>query len=214
MCDVWGWFCGGNTSCREQAAEWAGDPCLVAGVTAAVHAAFLAVSVLALIALAATVGRSGSSGAGRARYLLCYPGHTVRWLVCLGALCVLAGAVGEGLLTDQTHRAWQGGHGYTSQPHLYLPGALALAAMALSLVCYHHAELWRVPAVSILLLCYWSAAVFGEGLRLVNLRHQRQIDVHVLRFDLTMIMLLVYIFLALTEVNLIRLKVSLSPKLI
>ena len=208
MFEEWEWFCGKNNSdLTKDPSAWTSNTCFVNGLTALLHAAFLVVFSMVLLLV---VCFSKSLRSIKTKYLLLYPGHTGRWLVSLASLLVLAATTGEGVITDGMYRAWH----HPTQPHLYVPGAISFVAMVLSLIYNHHMELWQTPSMAILLGCYWALALAGEGIRLVNLRLQNQIDVHVLRFDLTMVMLIFFGALFLNEVNLMRIKVSLcqAPK--
>lgn len=197
----WEWFCGkNNTDLRKDQSEWTSNTCFINGLTALPPVTFTVVSSLALL-----LTLCFSESKPKTKYLLLYPGHTARWVVSLISLLVLAAAVGEGALTDATYRAWQ----HPTQPHLYVPGAASLVAMTLSLIYYHHMELWQTPSMSIPLGCYWATAAAGEGLRLINFKQLKLIDVYLLRFDSTITMLVILCSLFLIEVNLIRIKVGL-----
>ncbi|XP_038076863.1 ATP-binding cassette sub-family C member 9-like [Patiria miniata] len=208
MYGKWEWFCGTNSTDmnHDDLDVWIGDSCLVHGVSTIPHISFIVVFSLALVLLRCFQNKVNADylGVGLA---VCSPGNrlhdSVRWLIGLGSLIVLAAAIGEGVLTDETYRAWQ----QSTQPHYYAPSAAAFIAMVLSLVYYHHMELWQIPSMSILLLIYWILALIGESLRLANLQNQELVDVQVFRFDLTVIMLVFYSALLLLEINLVRIKV-------
>ncbi|XP_071803247.1 ATP-binding cassette sub-family C member 9-like [Asterias amurensis] len=200
----WEWFCGkNNTDLRKDQSEWTSNTCFINGLTALPPVTFTVVSSLALL-----LTLCFSESKPKTKYLLLYPGHTTRWVVSLISLLVLAAAVGEGALTDATYRAWQ----HPTQPHLYVPGATSLVAMILSLIYYHHMELWQTPSMSIPLVCYWGTAVAGEGLRLINFKQLKLIDANLLRFDSGIIMLVILCSLFLIEANLIRIKVFCKRK--
>ena len=200
--EEWQWFCGVNNSdlSATPSVAWIGNTCFINGLTALAHLAFTVFLSVALFLLGCLC-KYGSLP--KTNYLLCYPGHTVQWLVGLASLAVLAAAIGEGVLTDETYRAWQ----YSTRPHYYAPSAMAFVGVFMSLLYYHNMEKWQLPTMSIPLLCYWALALVGEGLRLANLRHHDILDFKVLRFDVTVILLVAYFILVLKEVNLIRIKV-------
>ncbi|XP_038076866.1 ATP-binding cassette sub-family C member 9-like [Patiria miniata] len=208
MYEEWEWFCGNNNTylSTDLSSEWVGNTCFINGLALLPHVAFIFFFALALFELGCVCNNRKR---GKTKYVLCYPGHTVRWLVSLASLLVLAAAIGEGVLTDETYRAWQ----QSTQPHYYAPSAAAFIAMVLSLVYYHHMELWQIPSMSILLLIYWVLALIGESLQLADLKHHDIVDVTVLRFDLTVLMVIAYGILLLNELNLIRIKVVGTSKL-
>ncbi|XP_038076865.1 ATP-binding cassette sub-family C member 9-like [Patiria miniata] len=202
MYEEWKWFCGANNTdlSTDLSSEWVGNTCFINGLAFLPHVTFIIVFALALFLLGCVCSYRKR---GNTKYVLCYPGHTVRWLVSLGSLFVLAAAIGEGFMTDETYRAWQ----HSTQPHYYAPGAAAFLAMFLSLIYNHQMELWQIPSMSILLMIYWVLALIGESLQLADLKHHNIVDVTVLRFDLTVLKVIAYGILLLNEINLIRIKV-------
>ncbi|XP_022102345.1 ATP-binding cassette sub-family C member 8-like [Acanthaster planci] len=202
MYEEWQWFCGTNNSdlSVDLSAEWIGNTCFINGLAVLPHLAFIIFSALALFLLGFCCKYRDLP---KTNYLLCYPGHSVKWLVGILSLAVLAAAIGEGVLTDETYRVWQ----YSTRPHYYVPSAAAFVAMLMSLVYYHHMEKWQLPVMSVPLLCYWILALVGEVLRLVNLGQHNIIDFTVLRFDVTVLMVIAYFILLLNAMNLIRIKV-------
>ena len=199
--EEWEWFCGRNTSyLNTPLDEWVNNTCFINGVSLLPHAGFIALSSLLLFVF----GCCSSYRKIKTKYILTFPGHSLRWIVSILTLLLLGASIGEGVLTDETYKAWQ----QPTQPHLYMHGAGAFLACVFSLIYYHHVELWQAPFMSFLLLGYWATAAGGEALRMSNLVYQNQIDFNVLRFDLTVALLVCFGLLFLIEVYVILARVS------
>ena len=125
----------------------------------------------------------------------------------LVAITLQLGATAEGILTDTTYRFSEEPHEPT-QPHLYLPGVCGLLAGIVALVYSHNMERWRMPSMLWLLLVYWLLAGAGEVCLLLSLLYQGQANIHIIRFDLCILLLAVYSLLLLSTLNIIRKKVS------
>ncbi|XP_038066901.1 ATP-binding cassette sub-family C member 9-like [Patiria miniata] len=198
----WEWLCGVNSSYIEEPLDWYDDvrnnTCFVDGLVTIPHATFLLLSSLILLVL----GCCTSYRRVHTKYLLVYPGHSLRWLVSVLLLVLIVASIGEGIMTDETYQAWK----QPTQPHLYIHSIVAFVAVGISLVYYHHMELWQVPAMSGVLLVYWLFSLSNEVLRMLSLEYQGYIDVHVVVFDLTLIKLAIYLVLVLIEFNVIRTK--------
>ncbi|XP_022081586.1 ATP-binding cassette sub-family C member 9-like [Acanthaster planci] len=199
----WEWLCGVNSSyITESQDRWYEDirnnTCKVDGLVTIPHAAFLLLSSVVLLVL----GCCTSYRRIHTKYLLIYPGHSLRWLISVLLLVVILASIGEGIMTDETYRAWS----QPTQPHLYIHSIVAFVAVVMSLVYYQHMELWQVPTMSILLLVYWVFTLCNEVLRILSLEYQGHIDVNVVIFDLTIIKLAIYLVLILVELNVIRTK--------
>ncbi|XP_038067008.1 ATP-binding cassette sub-family C member 9-like [Patiria miniata] len=202
MDEKWEWFCGVNSSYIEEPLDWYDDvrnnTCFVDGLVTIPHAAFLLLSSLILLVL----GCCTSYRRVHTKYLLVYPGHSLRWLVSVLLLVMIIASIGEGIMTDETYQAWK----QPTQPHLYIHSIVAFVAVGVSLIYYHHMELWQVPAMSGVLLVYWLFSLFNEVLRILSLEYQHEVDVHIVIFDVTLIKLVGYIVLILIEANVIRTK--------
>ena len=200
----WEWFCGQNSSFIEGSFDWYGDfrnnTCLIDGLVTIPHAAFLLLASLILLVL----GCFSSYRRVHTKYLLVYPGHSLRWLVSILLLVIILASIGEGIMTDETYQAWK----QPTQPHLYIHGIVAFVAVVISLVYYHHMELWQISAMSEVLLVYWVFSLGAEILRMLSLECQNLITVNTVIFDLTIIKLAIYLVLILLEVNVIRTKVT------
>ena len=199
-----GWLCGVNSSYVEEwHKDWYGDfrnnTCLVNGLAIFPHAAFLVLSSLVLLVL----GCCTSYRKIHTKYLLVYPGHSLRWLVLVLLLVMIIASIGEGIMTDETYQAWK----QPTQPHLYIHSIVAFVAVVMSLVYYHHMELWKIPVMSVLLLLYWLSSLFFEVLRVLSLQFQGHINVHDLIFDLTVIKIVIYSIAVIFEINVIMTKV-------
>ncbi|XP_038068619.1 ATP-binding cassette sub-family C member 9-like [Patiria miniata] len=192
----WEWLCGLNYSYIED--DFHSNTCLVDGLVAIPHAAFLLLSSLILLVL----GCCTSYRRVHTNYLLVYPGHSLRWLVSVLLLVLIIASIGEGIMTDETYQAWK----QPTQPHLYIHSIVAFVAVGVSLIYYHHMELWQTPAMSVLLMVYWIFSLICEVVRILNLQLQNDINVHVLLFDLTIIKLAIYALFIFLEMNVIRTK--------
>ena len=201
----WEWFCGINSSYTVESLEFYGNvynnTCLIDGLVTIPHTAFLLLASVVLL----VVGCFTSYRRVHTKYLLVYPGHSLRWLVSVLLLIIILASIGEGIMTDETYQAWK----QPTQPHLYIHSIVAFVAVVISLVYYHHMELWQLPAMSVLLLVYWVFSLGNEVLRMLNLGLQEDVDVHVVIFDLTLIKLAIYSVLIVLEMNVIREKVNL-----
>ena len=201
----WEWFCGINSSYTGDSLDWYADErnntCLVDGVMTIHHGSFLILHSIVLLVIGCCTGYRRV----HTKYLLVYPGHSLRWLVSVLLLVLILASIGEGIMTDETYQALH----QPTQPHLYIHSITGFVAVMVSLVFYHHIELWQLPAMSFLLFVYWVCSLGVEIFRLLGLEYQQQIDIHVLLFDLTIVKLVIYAVLVLIEANVIRSKVSL-----
>ena len=206
MDSKWEWFCGVNSSYMDESMDWYDDfrnnTCLVNGLGTIPHAAFLLLSSLVLLLVGCCTGYRRI----HTKYLLVYPGHSVRWLLTILLLVLVLASIGEGVMTDETYQAWQ----QPSQPHLYVPSIVAFLAVAMSLVYYHHMELWQLPSMSLLLFLYWLFSLCNEVVRMVALSRDDAAHVNLIIFDLTLMKLAIYVVLCLLEANVIREKVILA----
>ena len=197
---MWEWFCGVNSSDLSSSGDWLQNSCFVDALSVLPHAAFVVVASLVLLVL----GCCTAYGKIHTKYLLMYPGHELRWLLGFLLIILCSASIGEGVLTDQTYQAV----GRGSQPHLYVPGAAALVACLLSLVFYHHMELWQAPALSVVLLGYWLAAAGAEALRMTSLDRQGLVDFSLVRVDITVVLLVSFGLLLMVEIFFIIVQVS------
>ena len=200
----WEWFCGINSSYTEESLDWYDDvhnnTCLVDGVVTIPHAIFLILSSLILLVIGCCTGYRRV----HTKYLLVYPGHSIRWLVSVLLLVLILASIGEGIMTDETYQVLH----QPTQPHLYIHSITAFVAVIVSLVLYHHSELWKLPSMSLLLFVYWVCSLGVEIFRLLSLEYQEQMDVHIIIFDLTIIKIAIYVTLVLLEANVIRAEVN------
>ncbi|XP_070558012.1 ATP-binding cassette sub-family C member 9-like [Ptychodera flava] len=194
------WFCGANST-NFFDFEWDVDgtlhnSCFVNLVDACVHLFFLVVASVVLV----VIGCCSSLRHFKSRTLLVYPGHDLRHVIFIVAFIVLLAWIGEGILTDVTRSG-------PTRPHLYIPPSLAILSCIVSAIYYHYAEYWRRPALAWLLILYWVLALGSKILVLINLVHDEATGVDILRFDVTVLLIIVYCFFFAIEVNLIRAKV-------
>ncbi len=132
-----------------------------------------------------------------------YPGHSIRWLISALLLVILLASIGEGVMTDETYKVLD----QPTQPHLYVHSVLSFIAVLVSLIYYHHMEVWQIPMMSPLLFLYWLTSLGDDIFRLLSLEYQNLVDVNIVPFDLTIIKIIIYFFLLVVELNVIRTKV-------
>ncbi|XP_070536378.1 ATP-binding cassette sub-family C member 8-like [Ptychodera flava] len=191
------WFCGENVSrLAEQEKRLYNDYCLSNVFTICVHSVFLVVfsAVLFLVSCCTDLRHHHPKG------FIHFPGHYVRWTLASVLGVVLLGAVGEGVLTDVTRNT-------ATKPYLYVSDSIALVNAVLTLAFYHHIECWNKPRLSWFLFVYWILAISGESLRLVSLTFSIEFTLEILRFDLVILTISLYVGYLLIEMNLLRSKV-------
>ena len=201
MDEKWEWFCGRNSVYIDNGQGWFDDvrnnTCLLDGVAALPHGVFLLVHSILLLFIGCCTNRRVYT-----RYLLVYPGHSLRWLLSALLLVLILASAGEGVMTDDTYKE------QPTQPHLYVHSIVAFVAVVSSLVYYHHMEQWQLPGMSVVLLVYWTCCAGVEIFRLMSLTYQEEDDIQRLIFDLTIVKLVIYLVLLCIEANIIRTKVA------
>ncbi len=198
----WEWFCGINSSYTEESLHYdnvRNNTCLVNGVASISHGIFLILFSLILLVVGCCTGYRKV----HTKHLLVYPGHSIRWLISALLLVILLASIGGGVMTDETYQVLD----QPTQPHLYVHSVLSFVAVLVSLIYYHHMEVWQIPMMSPLLLLYWFSSLGHDIFRLLSLEYQNQVDVNIVLFDLTIIKILIYFFLLAVELNVIRTKV-------
>ena len=205
--ETWEWFCGanstdidfGNTHESLTNDSFLGYPCLIDGVDTIPHIFFAVLASLLIFLLSVCTQLNNT----QSKYLLRYPGHELRWLLLIASFILLAGSVGEGILTDSTYESSR-----ATQPHLYLPQCCAIIATIVAMAFYQHIEMWQSGHMLWFVLLYWGFAFGAQTLRLLSLQDLDVGTVDTARFDFTLALLVVYGLLILLELNAIRAKVS------
>ncbi|XP_033648066.1 ATP-binding cassette sub-family C member 9-like [Asterias rubens] len=196
----WEWFCGINSSYTNESLDWyhnvRNNTCLVNGVGSISHGIFIILFSLILL----VVGCCTKYRQVNTKHLLVYPGHSIRWLISALLSVILLASIGEGVMTDETYQVLN----QPTQPHLYVHSVLSFIAVLVSLIYYHHMELWQIPIMSPLLFLYWLSSLGHEIFRVLSLEYQNQDDVNIVLFDLTVIKIVIYFFLMIIELNVIR----------
>ncbi|XP_038050114.1 ATP-binding cassette sub-family C member 9-like [Patiria miniata] len=206
--DPWKWFCCSNSSL------WTNNDvvrtvCLIDIVNFISHTACFALSSLILLILTCCSCRKGWD----LKYLKRYPLHSAQWILMLLVILLDLFSVSEGLLTDESFRVnGLAGIAYPTQPHLYVPQLCALASAFMAMLCYHFMEAWRLPQLAWLLMVYWGVSLIGELLHLLGIVRLELGSVAVLRFDLSVLSLVVYFGLFALQVNNIRVKICRSKR--
>ncbi|XP_071504808.1 ATP-binding cassette sub-family C member 9-like [Diadema antillarum] len=199
--DEWEWFCGVNSSDLAffHGFAWnedhiANNTCFTDALDATPHAAFLLIFSLLLLIMGCCTGFRNIN----TRYLLRYDGHTFKWILMFLLLITHLTSIAEGILTDELFV------GQPTQPHFYTPSILAFVTAFVSLVFYHNMELWQCASMSLVLIFYWVVAILGEVAVLFNLISMGQTGYDVMRFDLTVLTLVIYGLILILELNIVR----------
>ena len=202
----WYWLCGVNSTDLDDSGSFvlkkvSGNTCFIDLLDVLPHLWFILTAASVLLALTCFVRFKHS---WRSDYILRFPGHILRWLISIFLLICLFASLAEGILTDETYIQSLGG----SQPHLYIPPITALMACIISLVYYHHMEVWQAGGMAFVSLLYYATAALGEIGKLINLHDAKQNSVEIARFDLSILQLICYSLLILLDINVIRCKVG------
>ncbi|XP_033647740.1 ATP-binding cassette sub-family C member 9-like [Asterias rubens] len=203
MDPMWEWFCGENSSfltgSPDSFDKGINNTCFINGLTVLPHAAFATLASIILFAVGVCSGYRGYN----TRYVIRFPGHLFRWIITMLFMIVLIAAIGEGILSDTTYRDLDLG----TQPYLYMGSIAALLGTMLSLVFYHHMEVWDLSGMDFLLLTYWVMGCLAESLRVINLYELGLAEFTVVRFSISCISILIYLLLIVIDLNVIRVKV-------
>ncbi|XP_077869091.1 ATP-binding cassette sub-family C member 9-like [Saccoglossus kowalevskii] len=192
------WFCGTNYTTGTTGLELnLTNPCFVDFLVACIHTfGLIGASLILLILGCCTRLRQVNP-----KTLLIFPGHDTRWITFYIFWVVLLAAIGEGILSDIS------GLSTPTQPNLYVPTTLAFVMLMISMAYYHNMECWSCPSMCWFLVLYWTLALFGEVLKLMNLVKQGYGNFDILRFDIAVICAVIYGFYLLLEINIIRTKI-------
>ncbi|XP_072024990.1 ATP-binding cassette sub-family C member 9-like [Amphiura filiformis] len=199
--DTWEWYCGVNSTDIEDSQSLTkenvlGSPCLVDGLDTLAHLVFVICALLLLLVFKCTHYNNGDT-----KFLLRFPGHELRCIFLIASLILLAGSIGEGILTDATYDS-------PTQPHLYLPQCGAILGTIAAMACYQHMEMWlQAGYILWVVLLYWICAFTTQTVRLLNLQYLDLGSVEIARFDFTLALMVVYGVLILLDINAIRSKV-------
>ncbi|XP_077866270.1 ATP-binding cassette sub-family C member 9-like [Saccoglossus kowalevskii] len=155
------WFCGKQSA--ENDAGWNHqNTCTVDLINASIHLGFLILAALILLVCTCSTRLRRC----RSKTLITLPYHDVRYILAVVFSFVFLCSLGEGILTDLTRNT-------ATEPHLYVPQALACVNGIICLVYYHHLECWDLPRLALLLLIFWISAVIGESLKLYSAIEQQ-----------------------------------------
>ncbi|XP_033096646.1 ATP-binding cassette sub-family C member 9-like [Anneissia japonica] len=188
-------FCQSNYSLLIPAFEWTlngtiNDPCFIDSFYLVVSVIF---GVLALLILFFAYCCTGIRRLDRA-FIVRYPFHCTRWLLCIFLCHTQFASIGEGVLTTVSTRS-----DVPIEPHLYVPQIIAFITLILMLSYYHHMEVWNVWPMVFLPLFYWIMAFVAESLRFANLQHDPNVDYDTVRWIISATNLTLYGLLALIE---------------
>ena len=198
------WYCGVNAT--ETLNDFAWDlhhtlynACFTDYLYALPHLIFVILGILVMLIL----GCCTKLRKRKHPYLIQFPGHNTRWVFNFVFISLTLCELGESILTNVDVY-----HDMPSQPHLYVPAIMSLAAALLSMIYYNQMELWSKPHMMWLLLLYWMAALGVEIVRFINLNHDIDVDATLLRFDLSIAAIVMYSFYLILEVCVIMMKVN------
>ncbi|XP_022080483.1 ATP-binding cassette sub-family C member 9-like [Acanthaster planci] len=204
-------FCGAATSAdiRVQGVDYLQQSCPLNAVYSVSHAVLILLSAAVLLRKRfynpEVVQLYSSTSPTLLR--LRYPFHDIRWLLMLALVLVTFVQVGEGVLTDTL--VLDGG----AHPQLFVPGLLALVGAIAFMVYYNYTELWDRPKMLWLQVVYWLVAIVNEKLRFHDLRRIPEVNLTVLKYDITLMMLMIYIAFAVMDGYLIINRIILNNKL-
>ncbi len=161
------------------------NECFVDGLYMQPHIVFTIISIPILIAW-----NKSHYGSMKAKSWVHFPGHDIRWIltILLGMVNILE--IGEGIISNTLY---QGTH-----LHLYIPHIIALTGTVASIIFYHNTEMWNSPRFLILLDLYWAFAIGTKTLKLIHLM-DRDVLMEYMRFNLTLVVLIIYACLLLNE---------------
>ncbi|XP_006812825.2 ATP-binding cassette sub-family C member 9-like [Saccoglossus kowalevskii] len=138
------------------------------------------------------------------KMLLHYPGHTFKWTISYLLLIIFVFSAAEGILTDISRNE-------VTNPYLYIPQMLSLTSVIISLVYYHHMEYWDRPHLVWLLLLYWIMGIIGEVLAIFRVTDSLGFSSTIIRFDIGIIVIILYTCCAAAEINIVRKKIFSKP---
>ena len=138
------------------------------------------------------------------KILVRFPGHVPRWILNTVYLVVLLISLGESILSDSKLAG-------PTQPHLYLPVIFALLTGIMTACLYHVIELTQKPRVVFSLFLYWLVVLILEVNRLGAWARSEftKADVTVIRFDVMVVLLVVYTLYMVLDILVIIKKVRL-----
>ena len=161
------------------------NECFLDGLTLQPHIIFMLISVPILIAW-----NKSHYGTINPKTWVHFPGHDVRWILTI-ILCISnILEIGEGIISNSLY---QGTH-----LHLFIPHIIALLGTVCSIIYYHNVEMWNSPRFLILLDVYWLFSITTKSLKIVHLI-DRQLTTQYVRFNLTLLVLIIYICLFINE---------------
>ena len=199
------WFCGSDPAeVGSQAVDNLQLTCLMNGIYCIPHAVFIALAVIILIykrffnADIETLYKTPEK-----LLRIRYPFHDFRMIVLLLLFLLTTIQVFEGVLTDTLVI------GGSSRPQLFVPAILSVFGTVALVYYSDRVELWDQPKMLCLQVVYMLAAIVSEMLRFRDLRRAPGMNITILKFDLTLSMLIAYILLLIVDVFLIFNRVSL-----
>ena len=200
------WFCGSASSqIGIQEVANLQQSCLLNGIYCIPHAVFIILAICVLIYKRFFHSEVQPLYKSPEKLLrLRYPFHDFRWTVFLILVILAFVQVGEGILTDTL--VLDGG----VHPQFFIPGILAFIATIVLMFCYDYTELWDRPQMLWLQVVYSLAAVVNEKLRFSDLRKIPEMNMSILKFDITLLMLMSYLTFIIIDAYLIFNRVSMN----
>ncbi len=201
------WFCGtiNNTVICPQpnniSHELLDDICFINLGCAIFHVFFMLVLVITQ-----GVEYMQTTHAQARRFLVKSPGHNIRWILSLVLLFVLLVSTAEGILTDRTTINDE----KTSSLYLYIPPLCAMWTTCFAILLNYKIEAWQRYKLSIVLIFYWIFSCCGEILCLMNLIRLDLAHSTVVRFDTTVVLMVIYAALTGEVLHHLKWKVQVS----
>jgi hypothetical protein len=191
-------FCGSGVDALSVARGAIQNECFVDVLNIIPHGVFLLVSLFIIV-----IWDNSLFGKEEVNTWVHFQGHDVRWISTIAMILAYAAEIVEGIISDSVDPD-------TANLHVYIPQCLGLVGTVISIVYYHHAEMWNSPRYLLLLLAYWTSAGFLKVLKAVSLYHNN-LHEGLLRPWLTGIVILLYVLLLVIELNVFRIQVNISP---
>ena len=158
---------------------------------------FLAIAILIVLKKKLYCKNSGP------KILVRFPGHVPQWILNTAYFMVLLISLGESILSDSKLAG-------PTQPHLYLPVIFALLTGITTAFLYHIIELTQKPRVVFSISLYWLVVLILEVNRLGAWAKSEftKADVTVIRFDVMVVLVVLYALYMVLDIIVIIKKVS------
>lgn len=188
-------FCGTKTNALSVSGGVLKNECFVDVLNIVPHAIVLLVSIFILI-----VWSKSSLGQIRVTAWVHFAGHNIRWILTLLLILICIIEIWEGVISDSLDPD-------SVNLHVFLPACFAFCGAIISIVFYHNIEQWNSPRFLLLLMGYWISMVILKTLKGISL-YKNKAETQHMRVWLTWISVVLYSFILLVELNVLRIQVS------